>query len=274
VYQIALSEYFTSVTFAKPTGDGLMVIWQFDEDSLVELANQVVNQSLRLVADFPVITVTDRVINFPVPSKIGIGVARGAACRLFTEELTLDYSGRVLNLAARLMDLARPEGVVLHGAFGLDLLQEDLRNQFTDEMVYIRGINPDHPMEVYFTIAQTTIPQESKVPPGSELAEDIFPTTVKILRRSENFLVPMTAIPRDGKAVTVLAEFSPVRSGGRRDTSMLQRQPVSNTEFMLDGRNPTVSVPFAKLAETLAAKGVKSTWPVTLRIRYDKQAQQ
>ena len=65
-----------------------------------------------LVEAFGQITANDFMINFPVPQRLGVGVARGTATRLASGGQVLDYTGRCLNLAARLMDKARPYGVV------------------------------------------------------------------------------------------------------------------------------------------------------------------
>ena len=54
-----------------------------------------------------------------------IGISRGTVCRLVSKGKTLDYSGRVVNLASRLMDDARPSGVVFDASVGIDLLSEE-----------------------------------------------------------------------------------------------------------------------------------------------------
>lgn len=118
VYIAALDNYFPNATFFKPTGDGLMIIIPFTEPSLREVANDAVAQSLRLVNDFSALVAGDPMINFDTPQRAGVGLSRGAACRLISGRQTLDYSGRVLNTAARLTNLARPAGVVFDASFG------------------------------------------------------------------------------------------------------------------------------------------------------------
>ena len=50
--------------------------------------------------------------------RLGFGLARGHAWRLdFGRHRSLDYAGSVVNLAARLQDLARPEGIVAEVGF-------------------------------------------------------------------------------------------------------------------------------------------------------------
>jgi len=150
MYLNILQEYFPDATFFKPTGDGLMIIRHFDRDSLAEEVEMAVRTSLRLATDFSSISQGDPMVNFDVPTELGIGITRGAATRLASGELTLDYSGRPLNLAARLMDLARPSGVVFDGRLvkGLEM-DAELLEEFTEDHVYVKGIADVAPMQVY-----------------------------------------------------------------------------------------------------------------------------
>lgn len=113
VYLNIVDEYFPDSAFFKPTGDGLVIVRHFDRSNLGDEVTSAISTSLRLVEAFPHLTERDPMVNFEVPTSLGVGIARGAATRLASGDLTLDYSGRPLNLAARLMDLARPRGVVL-----------------------------------------------------------------------------------------------------------------------------------------------------------------
>jgi class 3 adenylate cyclase len=123
-YTRILDEYFPTAAFFKPTGDGLMIILDYDDDNLQDVVQGAVQASIRLVDEFPDITSGDPMVNFETPGELGIGIARGAATSLISEGKYLDYSGRPLNLAARLMDLARPSGVVFSANFGYELLDE------------------------------------------------------------------------------------------------------------------------------------------------------
>ena len=109
LYRRLLDDFFPDASYFKPTGDGLMIISDIDDANIAETTRGTLTTSLRLVQEFPRLFERDPMINFPTPERLGIGIARGAASRLFVEGQTLDYSGRTLNLAARLMDLARPE---------------------------------------------------------------------------------------------------------------------------------------------------------------------
>src|SRR4051794_25751906 len=53
VYLRILNEYFPDASFFKPTGDGLMLLSDYEESDLGDTVNQVVATSLSLVEDFP-----------------------------------------------------------------------------------------------------------------------------------------------------------------------------------------------------------------------------
>lgn len=166
MYEQVLDEYFDFAPFVKSTGDGLLIVIPFEERTLAEQTNAVVDASLRLVDDFPTLLAGDPLVNFQVPDRLGIGLARGAACRLCTPERTLDYSGKVLNLATRLMDLARPAGVVFDRSFGIELLPAESAARFSPEEAYVRGVAEEKPIPIYFTHELTQIPAGSKMAGG------------------------------------------------------------------------------------------------------------
>jgi class 3 adenylate cyclase len=117
VYLKLITEYFEDASFFKPTGDGLLIVQAFEEEELQQMVTGMVTKCLSVVTAFPHLLDGDPMINFDVPRKIGIGLTRGAATRLVSNDKILDYSGRPLNLASRLMDLARPSGIVMDKAF-------------------------------------------------------------------------------------------------------------------------------------------------------------
>ena len=112
-YLRLIKDYFPNAAFVKPTGDGLLMTFIYNENTLNEVAKQVIETCLKVLDDFPTLCKDDPMINFRVPDALGIGIARGTACCLFSGEETLDYSGHLLNLASRLNDLARPSGIVI-----------------------------------------------------------------------------------------------------------------------------------------------------------------
>jgi class 3 adenylate cyclase len=126
VYMRLIDDYFTSASFLKPTGDGLLITILYTEDNLPDVAKSTVDCCLKVLENFGTLCSNDPMINFEVPTKVGIGLSRGAACGLVSEDnKILDYSGRPLNVASRLMDFARPTGIVMDAVFGLEILSNE-----------------------------------------------------------------------------------------------------------------------------------------------------
>lgn len=164
VYTKIINSYFSDAPFYKPAGDGLIITIPYDAEILKKVATSTITSCLKLVENFGALCKGEHMINFPTPQKIGIGITRGSACCIHSEDEILDYSGKTLNLAARLMDMARPSGIVLDAGFGFDLLPNEIKELFSEEMVYIRGIAEEDPIKVYFSKRHTVIPDLLKKP--------------------------------------------------------------------------------------------------------------
>src|SRR5438445_13742320 len=67
VYGRILDGYFGDATFAKPTGDGLLLVISFaqTEEALAAVTQSVVADSLRLHDEFDSIIAEDKLIRFP-----------------------------------------------------------------------------------------------------------------------------------------------------------------------------------------------------------------
>lgn len=143
-----LADYFPGAAYAKPTGDGLLIIYSYDEDTLSAVANDVVSACIRCTDDFSGLCANEPMLNFSLPDKVGFGVSRGLACCLYEGGTIIDYSGHLLNLAARLNGVARPSGVVIDGSFKLACLQEELLSQFTEDTIFLKGVADDHAVPV------------------------------------------------------------------------------------------------------------------------------
>lgn len=157
-YLKLINEYFTEAIFAKPTGDGLLLIFRYTEKDLLEVSDYVINTSFKVVEEFPIMFKDDPMINFKTPDKVGFGISRGTACCLFSARTTLDYSGQILNLAARLNDFARPKGVIIDGNFLIDVVPKPFQKRFKSDEVYIRGIAEDTPRTIYYSSPEINIP--------------------------------------------------------------------------------------------------------------------
>jgi len=164
VYIRIIDEYFPKAAFYKPTGDGLLIVIRYDETSPKDTVASTMENCLKLVQGFGTLREGDDRIYFPTPDQIGIGVSRGTACCISSGETIVDYSGKVLNLASRLNDFARPSGIVFDSSLGLSLLPKEMQELFLCENVSVRGIAEDKLMPIYFTKEYTIIPPERKVP--------------------------------------------------------------------------------------------------------------
>ena len=268
-YTRILDEYFDRASFFKPTGDGLLVVLDYDEGTLTEVVNQAVKVSIQLVDAFPTICADDPMVNFDVPGALGIGLSRGAATRLRSGDATLDYSGRPLNLAARLMDLARPSGVVFSDSLGVELLEPQIAAKFANDDVYIKGLAEDLPMRVHYSADRTVLSDASKRPINKTRvhAEKERKHTVRELEGMGNFRFPLTEDPIDRTKIRLLIEHpDPLPSGGKRKgvlASISRRAVYGET-----ARGSFASINLADLARDLREKGLKGTWDCTLRIEY------
>lgn len=160
-YVKLLEEYFVDTDFAKPTGDGLLLLFRYSESNLHEVAASVLRSCLSVVRDFPKMMKNDAMINYEVPDAVGFGIARGTAFCLYSDREVVDYSGQTLNLASRLNEFARPQGVVIDGGFMRSVIPEDIRDTFYSDTVYVRGIAEEFPREV-FCSSDVLIPPEAK----------------------------------------------------------------------------------------------------------------
>jgi class 3 adenylate cyclase len=165
VYANIIDNFFPETSYLKPTGDGLLIILKCPTKGIQEFIVAQVKKCLTLVQEFSHIGKDNVLINFETPNKIGIGIARGSACKISSNSKVIDYSGRLLNLAARLMDFARPSGIVMHESVGFKLLPPELQQQFLPDRIYVRGIAEEKPLGIYYTKDYTIISPSAKNSP-------------------------------------------------------------------------------------------------------------
>lgn len=163
-YLKLLTDYFSDAVFAKPTGDGLLLIFKYSEQDMKSVSKSVLDACIKVMIDFPNMFKDDSMINFPTPENVGFGISRGPACCLYSGRTIIDYSGRLLNLAARLNDLARPKGIVIDGHYLEDVIPQDLRSRFSKRNVYIRGIAELDPITIFSLTPEVTIPEHALSP--------------------------------------------------------------------------------------------------------------
>lgn len=158
-----LEEYFVDTDFAKPTGDGMLLLFRYSENNLHEVSDSVLRNCRKVVHDFPTMMANDSMINYTVPDAVGFGIARGTAFCLHSDGEAVDYSGQTLNLASRLNEYARPQGIVVDGSYMMSVIPEEMRSNFSTDMLYVRDISVEHPREVFYS-GDVVIPMEAKTP--------------------------------------------------------------------------------------------------------------
>ena len=269
VYATLIDRYFADASFVKPTGDGLLVVTAFEEAELKKTAAKAVSDAMKIVESFHALCEDDDMINFPVPRDIGIGIARGAASRLASPDRTLDYSGRVLNLASRLMDLARPRGVVLDDGFGLNLLPDEIANSFHRDSAILKGIAPTEPLPIHCWPDEVVIPPWHKRPLEEDRWEhkEIAYTLKDLNELSFNpYRFEMNPAPLPASKPEGEASFPAITPKGNKSTGTRYLSvPVELTK----ARGAYFAAFDVKeLAKRLEARQVKPGWKVTIKISY------
>jgi len=123
-------------TFVKNLGDGHLLIWETTDDPEKELVSFVIAAAKKARAAFPAFVAGQRIEGVQLPKHVGIGVAVGDVSR------SDDYYGVAVNLAARLQNLARPEGLAMDGTvFGMAGKRDELvRQGFRKTRVSLKGL--------------------------------------------------------------------------------------------------------------------------------------
>ena len=206
IYSKIINNYFKNASYYKPTGDGLIIIVPYTEETLKDVINSTIESCLDLLEKFGSLCIGEHMINYPTPQKIGIGLTRGSTCCITAEDKILDYSGRILNLASRLMDLARPSGIVFDGSFGIELLKDETRKLFSEETVYVRGVAEEEPIEVYCTRKYTLIPDSYHKPlKEPKWNTETYESSIETLESSgiDELVLKLDRKPLDEKKITI-----------------------------------------------------------------------
>lgn len=271
VYIRLVDDYLTGASFFKPTGDGLLLTFPYNENNLKDVVRSTVDKSWKVIKNFAKICKNGPMINFQVPQHVGIGIARGTACRIVANKKVLDYSGHVLNLASRLMDIARPSGIVFSDSFGADLLDANEINKFTKSKVYLKGIAEDKPIVIYYSKGITKISSIHKAP-----LNKIIWRTIKVEKKLAeyaklgNFYYSLAERPTDPDEILVEANY-PSMSKGRRIPNVFR---IFNPGFRYEtkGGEYKVGVYMEGIAAHAKQDGVKEGWTIKLTIKYPVRA--
>ncbi len=269
-YNRILTKHFDDAGFFKLTGDGMMLIYPFNNVSTLQATvRATVGKSIALVKAFPTLTKDDRMINFPVPARLGVGLARGSATVLTSDSKTLDYTGRPLNLAARLMDLARPFGVVFDDSFGIEELATATRKKFAHADVYVNGIAEESSMRVYYLPDWTTIAEYRMLPISApiRMADATNALTLAELKDRGSFLERLEREPAQPTAgATILVEYPAVRDDGTKTDLVwtLNRQAVIERKL----NKWYAKVDYNEIAKKIEARRCQDDWMVRTTLEY------
>lgn len=242
-YLQLLENYFTQAAFVKPTGDGMLITFGYTEKTLLEVSKHVLSSCFTAISDFPKMFADDVMINFATPQHLGFGISRGPACCLYSGRDTIDYSGHVLNLAARLNDVARPKGVVIDGQFLLQSIPKEYRDKFKQEEIYIRSIAEETPRSV-FVSSDVVIPGYARFPMSSDKWDSQeYEITVSSLRKIPGNLE--LRLKEEAKSPDkIKVNFSwPTQALKGYTTS----REYKHFEYSLDAKGPKIRIPLVCL---------------------------
>jgi class 3 adenylate cyclase len=269
VYMKLIDAYFPTASFYKTTGDGLLVTVPYDEKTLSETANQTVESCLRCVDEFGSICQGDAMVNFPTPNLVGFGLTRGTACCLASGDMVLDYSGHLLNLATRLMGLARPSGVVLDGAFGTQLLKTDIQGQFGVADVYLRSLAEEKAVKVFYQKGKVKIPEDAKRPLATQTWNTWSYTRKLHEWRKLGKFYSAGDLPLARRPVSaVLSATYPAKAAGKILKGVTSTSIRSELDFYELGGKVEFKIDMWSLVDALKSLGVSSNSPVTVKIDF------
>lgn len=266
-----LEEYFVDADFAKSTGDGLLLVFRYSENSLHEVADSVLKNCMNVVRDFPVMMQNDSMINYTVPDAVGFGIVRGTAFCLYSDDEVVDYSGQTLNLASRLNEFARPHGIVIDGSFMMSVIPEEMRSSFYTDMVFVRGIAEERPREVYCS-SDVVLPIEAKTPEKKNTlkAVDHSVTVGFVKKMPENVTVklpeePLSSTPCSAQVQWVHSTASWLHPKAPEYTQWRQLA-YTQVEHTADGY--FVHLRTDEIMKVIADKGLSSKTELTIRVQY------
>ena len=123
-------------TFVKNLGDGHLLIWETGERPDPALLDAIVLGAGRARAAFAAFVKGHEAAGETLPRHVGLGVAFGEVSR------SDDYYGVAINLAARLQNLARPEGMALDRTVFEEVSKRDeaVKTEFKRARVRLKGL--------------------------------------------------------------------------------------------------------------------------------------
>jgi class 3 adenylate cyclase len=247
-----LSSHFDDSIFFKLTGDGLLLIHELPSSGqgVPEIVSSILSRSVSLVGAFGQITADDYMISFPVPQKLGVGIARGSACRLVSDGGVLDYTGRCLNRAARLMDKARPSGVVFADSHAKHLMAPEVAMLFRSDEVCIRGISEEEPIPIVIS-ADVEITQSDRepIPGASNRWGEPQTMSVAEVRESSGHGFYLRRPPLSDEQVGVHVEYPLFDKSGKPKDSVSYLDVCG--DYLQQPNGPLVTIDFKRVKERI-----------------------
>jgi len=267
-YMRLMDDYFSEAGFFKTKGDGLLMTFPYSESNLQKVANYVINSCLQCLVEFPGICAGDPMINFKTPENIGFGIARGTACCLHARDEIIDYSGHLLNLASRLMDLARPSGIVIDGNFMYEIIPEDLRDSFKKRDVFIRSISEEKPFGIFYLEDYVAIPEAFLTP----MTEDNWHTIHKTFKMQElsgfrNLSLHLPVEPKPSTEIKV-AMIYPKMVKRRVVKGYRTHRVFKDFEYHNEANESKITLDLKEAYKHLIKIGLKKMTPVQFKIQY------
>jgi len=208
LYRKILTDYFPDITFSKPMGDGLFLVQKYEEQNAKETIITLVSSCLKLVEEFHNIIDNDIMIIFDTPNQVGIGFVRGPACCIYNGENIIDYSGKRLNHAARLMNKARPSGLIMDYASVVGILPPEIIELFNEDAICLRGVAEKHPIKILYQKSNVTIKESDRTPinePKWELEEYEF-LVKEIKRFTQSYGFILKRKPTNKESISILTK--------------------------------------------------------------------
>ena len=269
-----IDKYFPEAPFIKMTGDGLLVVSPCENGKLDEDANTALTACQKVHESFPSL-VDDPMVNIKKPQKIGIGLSRGPAFRIVTNGVTLDYSGRVLNLASRLMNLARPSGIVFDSEFLTGITApSDFEKTFSKEKAWLWGIAESDPIEIYYSKAYgTSIPVMYRKRLDvrkwiTETGSMTFESIESKVKNNLSIVFTLDKEPRDGSEIIVEVQCPPDLA--RKLGISAVELPQEVFQYRFEGGEPKIIMSIEPLVSKLRELGFVNRHRCAFVYRYPR----
>jgi class 3 adenylate cyclase len=123
-------------TFVKNLGDGHLLVWEAPDGLQPALLDPVMAAARKAQTAFAAFVAGQGALGAQLPRQVGIGLAYGETFK------SDDYYGVAMNLAARLQNEARPEGLALSETVFDAAARRDarLREEFRRARVHLKGL--------------------------------------------------------------------------------------------------------------------------------------